>query len=70
MNTINLTSLIELEKAELEQKRDNLIQTQKELLAFHREVKSSQELLNEKYNLLLTEIAQEVDKINSHVKAF
>jgi Skp family chaperone for outer membrane proteins len=70
MNTINLKSLIDLEKAELEQKRDNLIQTQKELLAFYREVQSSQELLNDKYNLLLTEIAQEVDNINDHVKAF
>lgn len=70
MNTINLTSLIELEKAELEEARENLITKKKELIKFYNEVQSSQELLNEKYKLLLTEIAQEVDNINDHVKAF
>lgn len=70
MNTINLTSLIELEKAELEEARENLINKKKELMKFYNEVQSSQELLNEKYKLLLTEIAQEVDKINDNVKAF
>ena len=70
MNTINLTSLIELEKAELEQARDNLITKKKELMKFYNEVQSSQQLLNEKYKLLLSEIAQEVDNINDHVKAF
>lgn len=70
MNTINLTSLIELEKAELEEARENLITKKKELMKFYNEVQSSQELLNEKYKLLLTEIAQEVDNINDHVKAF
>jgi len=70
MNTINLTSLIELEKAELEEARENLITKKKELMKFYNEVLSSQELLNEKYKLLLTEIAQEVDKINDHVKLF
>jgi len=70
MNTINLTSLIELEKAELEEARENLINKKKELMKFYNEVQSSQELLNEKYKLLLTEIAQEVDKINDNVKLF
>jgi hypothetical protein len=70
MNTINLTSLIELEKAELEEARENLITKKKELMKFYKEVESSQELLNEKYELLLTEIAQEVDKINDNVKLF
>ena len=70
MNTINLTSLIELEKAELEEARENLINKKKELMKFYNEVESSQELLNEKYKLLLTEIAQEVDKINDNVKLF
>ena len=70
MNTNNLTSLIELEKAELEEARENLINKKKELMKFYNEVQSSQELLNEKYELLLTEIAQEVDNINDHVKAF
>jgi len=70
MNTINLTSLIELEKAELEEARENLINKKKELMKFYNEVHSSQELLNEKYKLLLTEIAQEVDKINDNVKLF
>ena len=70
MNTINLKSLIELEKAELEEARENLITKKKELMKFYKEVESSQELLNEKYKLLLTEIAQEVDKINDNVKLF
>jgi len=70
MNKINLTSIIELEKAELEEARENLITKKKELMKFYNEVLSSQELLNEKYKLLLTEIAQEVDKINDHVKLF
>jgi len=70
MNTINLTSLIELEKAELEEARENLINKKKELMKFYNEVLSSEKLLIEKYELLLTEIAQEVDNINDHVKAF
>ncbi|NBP74615.1 MAG: hypothetical protein EBR35_06315 [Flavobacteriales bacterium] len=70
MNTINLTSIIELEKAELEEARENLINKKKELMKFYNEVQSSQDLLNEKYKLLLTEIAQEVDKINDNVKLF
>jgi len=70
MNTINLKSLIDLEKAELEEARENLINKKKELMKFYNEVHSSQELLNEKYKLLLTEIAQEVDKINDNVKLF
>jgi hypothetical protein len=70
MNTINLKSLIELEKSELEEARENLINKKKELMKFYNEVLSSQELLNEKYKLLLTEIAQEVDKINDNVKLF
>lgn len=70
MNAINLKSLIELEKSELEEARENLISKKKELMKFYNEVQSSQELLNEKYKLLLTEIAQEVDNINDHVKAF
>jgi len=70
MNPINLKSLIELEKSELEEARENLINKKKELMKFYNEVQSSQELLNEKYKLLLTEIAQEVDKINDNVKLF
>lgn len=70
MNTINLKSLMELEKSELEEARENLINKKKELMKFYNEVQNSQELLNEKYELLLTEIAQEVDNINDHVKAF
>jgi uncharacterized protein (DUF342 family) len=70
MNTINLTSLIDLEKAELEEAREKLINKKKELLKFYNEVLSSEKLLIEKYELLLTEIAQEVDNINDHVKAF
>ena len=70
MNTINLTSLIELEKAELEEARENLINKKKELMKFYNEVLSSEKLLIEKYELLLTEIAQEVDNINDNVKAF
>lgn len=70
MNKINLTSIIELEKAELEEARENLINKKKELMTFYNEVLSSEKLLNEKYELLLTEIAQEVDNINDHVKAF
>jgi uncharacterized protein (DUF342 family) len=70
MNTINLTSIIELEKAELEEARENLINKKKELMKFYNEVLSSEKLLIEKYELLLTEIAQEVDNINDHVKAF
>ena len=70
MNTINLTSLIDLEKAELEEARENLINKKKELMKFYNEVLSSEKLLIEKYELLLTEIAQEVDNINDNVKAF
>ena len=70
MNTINLKSLIELEKSELEEAREQLINKKKDLMKFYNEVQSSQELLNEKYKLLLTEIAQEVDKINDNVKLF
>jgi len=70
MNPINLKSLIELEKSELEEARENLINKKKELLTFYNEVLSSEKLLIEKYELLLTEIAQEVDNINDHVKAF
>lgn len=70
MNTINLKSLIELEKSELEEARENLINKKKELMKFYNEVQSSKKLLIEKYELLLTEIAQEVDKINDHVKIF
>jgi hypothetical protein len=70
MNTINLTSLIDLEKAELEEAREKLINKKKELMKFYNEVLSSEKLLIEKYELLLTEIAQEVDNINDHVKAF
>ena len=70
MNTINLNSLIELEKSELENERENLITKKKELMKFYNEVLSSEKLLIEKYELLLTEIAQEVDNINDHVKAF
>ena len=70
MNTINLTSLIELEKAELEEARENLITKKKELMKFYNEVLSSEKLLIEKYELLLTEINQEVDKINDNVKLF
>ena len=39
-------------------------------MKFYNEVLSSEKLLIEKYELLLTEIAQEVDNINDHVKAF
>jgi len=70
MNKINLKSLIELEKSELEEARENLINKKKELMTFYNEVLSSEKLLIEKYELLLTEIAQEVDNINDHVKAF
>lgn len=70
MNTINLKSLIELEKSELEEAREKLINRKKELMKFYNEVLSSEKLLIEKYELLLTEIAQEVDNINDHVKAF
>jgi len=70
MNTINLKSLIELEKSELEEAREQLINKKKELMTFYNEVLSSEKLLIEKYELLLTEIAQEVDNINDHVKAF
>jgi len=70
MNPINLKSLIELEKSELEEARENLINKKKELMKFYNEVLSSEKLLIEKYELLLTEIAQEVDNINDHVKAF
>jgi len=70
MNPINLKSLIELEKSELEEARENLINKKKELMTFYNEVLSSEKLLIEKYELLLTEIAQEVDNINDHVKAF
>lgn len=70
MNTINLKSLIELEKSELEEARESLINKKKELMKFYNEVLSSEKLLIEKYELLLTEIAQEVDNINDHVKAF
>jgi hypothetical protein len=70
MNKINLKSIIELEKAELEEARENLINKKKELMKFYNEVLSSEKLLIEKYELLLTEIAQEVDNINDNVKAF
>jgi hypothetical protein len=70
MNKINLTSIIELEKAELEEAREKLINKKKELMTFYNEVLSSEKLLIEKYELLLTEIAQEVDNINDNVKAF
>jgi len=70
MNPINLKSLIELEKSELEEARENLINKKKELMTFYNEVLSSEKLLIEKYELLLTEIAQEVDNINDHVKEF
>ena len=70
MKTINLKSQAELERAELEQQIDNLINKKKELMTFYNEVLSSEKLLIEKYELLLTEINQEVDKINDHVKAF
>jgi len=70
MNPINLKSLIELEKSELEEARENLINKKKELMKFYNEVLSSEKLLIEKYELLLTEIAQEVDNINDNVKAF
>ena len=70
MKTINLKSQAELEKAELQQQIESFINKKKELMTFYNEVLSSEKLLIEKYELLLTEIAQEVDKINDHVKAF
>jgi hypothetical protein len=70
MKTINLKSQAELEKAELQQQIESFINKKKELMTFYNEVLSSEKLLIEKYELLLTEINQEVDKINDHVKAF
>jgi hypothetical protein len=70
MKTINLKSQAELERAELEQQIESFINKKKELMTFYNEVLSSEKLLIEKYELLLTEINQEVDKINDHVKAF
>ena len=70
MKTINLKSQAELERAELEQQIESFINKKKELMIFYNEVLSSEKLLIEKYELLLTEINQEVDKINDHVKAF
>ena len=70
MKTINLKSQAELEKAELQQQIESFINKKKELMTFYNEVLSSEKLLIEKYELLLTEIAQEVDNINDHVKAF
>ena len=70
MKTINLKSQAELEKAELQQQIESFINKKKELMTFYNEVLSSEKLLIEKYELLLTEINQEVDKINDHVKLF
>ena len=70
MKTINLKSQAELEKAELQQQIESFINKKKELMTFYNEVLSSEKLLIEKYELLLNEINQEVDKINDHVKAF
>ena len=70
MKAINLKSQAELEKAELQQQIESFINKKKELMTFYNEVLSSEKLLIEKYELLLTEINQEVDKINDHVKAF
>jgi CRISPR/Cas system-associated protein Cas7 (RAMP superfamily) len=70
MKTINLKSQAELERAELEQQIESFINKKKELMNFYNEVLSSEKLLIEKYELLLTEINQEVDKINDHVKLF
>jgi hypothetical protein len=70
MKAINLKSQAELERAELEQQIESLINKKKELMNFYNEVLRSEKLLIEKYELLLTEINQEVDKINDHVKLF
>jgi CRISPR/Cas system-associated protein Cas7 (RAMP superfamily) len=70
MKAINLKSQAELERAELEQQIESFINKKKELMNFYNEVLSSEKLLIEKYELLLTEINQEVDKINDHVKLF
>ena len=70
MKAINLKSQAELERAELEQQIESFINKKKELMNFYNEVLKSEKLLIEKYELLLTEINQEVDKINDHVKLF
>lgn len=65
-----LKTQAEIERAEIESTISELIAKQKRLIEFNTEVKETQERLNKSFNILLQEIASEIDKINDHVKVF
>jgi uncharacterized protein (DUF885 family) len=62
---------LEIEKADLSSQIDGLISLQNELHKFYQEVRESQLILNESYQLLLDNVQDEIKKVNSKLpKAF
>lgn len=58
---------LEIEKADLSGQIDSLIKLQNELHKFYQEVSESQLILNESYQLLLDNVQDEINKINSRI---
>lgn len=56
---------LEIEKADLSSQIDGLITLQNELHKFYQEVRESQLILNESYQLLLDNVQDEIKKVNS-----
>jgi uncharacterized protein (DUF885 family) len=56
---------LEIEKADLSSQIDGLISLQNELHKFYQEVRESQLILNESYQLLLDNVQDEIKKVNS-----
>jgi uncharacterized protein (DUF885 family) len=56
---------LEIEKADLSGQIDSLIKLQNELHKFYQEVRESQLILNESYQLLLDNVQDEINKVNS-----
>ena len=58
---------LEIEKADLSGQIDSLIKLQNELHKFYQEVSESQLILNESYQLLLDNVQDEINKVNSRI---
>ena len=58
---------LEIEKADLSGQIDSLIKLQNELHKFYQEVSESQLILNESYQLLLDNVQDEINNINSRI---
>ena len=56
---------LEIEKADLSSQIDSLINLQNELHKFYQEVRESQLILNDSYQLLLDNVQDEIKKVNT-----